>query len=73
MVPGLNQFPTLAPFRSKEILQPFNPTLACIMDKTLAQLIAFNNRLFFAPGFREFMKRNVIFPPGHRRSFLYGP
>ncbi len=67
---GLNQFPTVVPFLLKEILQPFKPSPACVMDKTLTCLVAFDNRFLVALGLWEFMQRDLIFPLGHRLSFL---
>ena len=69
MVSGLNQFPTFNPFLLKEILQPFKASPAGVMDKARTCLVAFNNRLLLAPGPRECMERDVIFPPRHQPSF----
>ena len=69
MVCGLNQFPTVIPFLSKEILQPFKPSLACVMNKALTGLVAFDNRFPLTPGLWNFVKRDVIFPSRHRQSF----
>jgi hypothetical protein len=69
MVSRLNQFPAFRPFLLKKIFQLFEASSAGIMDKALTRLVAFNHRLLLAPGVRECMKRDVIFPPSHRLTF----
>ncbi len=39
----LDQFPALDSFLPEEIFEPLNPSLARVMDKTLARLAAFND------------------------------
>jgi hypothetical protein len=67
MVSGLNEFPTLFPFFTKEVLKPIEAPVEGIVNKTDAILITFDGRLLIPDlPFWKLMDRNLIFPLYHR-------
>ena len=68
MVSRLNQFPSIFPFLTKEILQPLQASRKEIVDKTEAILITFNRRrlLLWRLPLWQFMNGDLVFPLDHR-------
>ncbi len=65
MVSRLDQFPAFLPFGVKDVLQPPRAALAGIMDKTVSRMVTFDDLIILFASWREFVKRNPIFPFRH--------